>query len=64
VLGFHAARYLADDGRLIIEPRASAIVLKTYPPAIRAWITRRGGLHARLLTLRGHTLATMLRVCR
>jgi hypothetical protein len=64
VLGFHAARYLADDGRLVIEPRASAIVLKTYPPAIRAWITRRGGLKGRLLTLRGHTLATMLHVCR
>ncbi|HET9904307.1 MAG TPA: hypothetical protein VFQ27_11470 [Xanthobacteraceae bacterium] len=64
VLGFHAARYVTPDGRVIIDPDASAIVLRTYPPAIRAWIARRGGLTDRVLLLRGRALASMFRHCR
>jgi hypothetical protein len=64
VLGFHGARSLDRRGRLRSEPRASRVVLQTYPAQIRRWIERRGGLNSRLLLLRGRELAAMYRVCR
>jgi hypothetical protein len=64
VLGFHAARLLDDRGRLHAEPRATRLVLDTYPVAIQQWIRRRGGLTSRLLLLRGRELAAMIPVCR
>lgn len=64
VLGFHAARSIDQDGRLYAEPEASELVLAAYPPAIRHWIERRGGLTSRLLLLRGRELAGIYPVCR
>jgi hypothetical protein len=64
VFGFHGARLLHDDGRLRPEPRASRFVLATYPPDVRRWIERRGGLSSRLLLLRGRDLAAMYPTCR
>ncbi len=64
VLGFHAARLLDDRGRFRAEPRATQVVLETYPPAVQQWILRRGGLTARVLLLRGRELAAMLPSCR
>jgi hypothetical protein len=63
VLGFHAARLL-DRGRFYAEPRATRIVLETYPPAVQQWIRRRGGLTSRVLLLRGRELAAMVPLCR
>jgi hypothetical protein len=64
VLGFHAARLLDRRGRLHAEPRATRLVLETYPEAIRQWIRRRGGLTSRLLLLRGRELTAMVPPCR
>lgn len=64
VLGFHGARSLDRRGRFVAEPKASRIVLASYPPAVRRWIQRRGGLGSRLLLLRGRELAAMFPTCR
>ena len=64
VLGFHAARLLDDRGRFRAEPRATRIVLETYPPAVQQWIRHRGGLTSRVLLLRGRDLAAMYPSCR
>jgi len=64
VFGFHAASSRDRRGRRIAEPEATAIVLQTYPPAVRTWIERRGGLTSRVLLLRGRELAAMYPVCR
>ena len=64
VLGFHHARLLDDRGRFHAEPRATQIVLETYPPAVQQWIRRRGGLTSRVLVLRGRELAALVRRCR
>src|ERR1700744_6590410 len=44
VLGFHAARSIDRRGRLYAEPEASDVVLEAYPPPVRSWIQRHGGL--------------------
>jgi hypothetical protein len=64
VLGFHGAWYRDDYGRAVTVPEASAIVLQNYPPAVRDWIRRRGGLTERVLLLRGRELAAMYPTCR
>ncbi|MGH6681944.1 MAG: hypothetical protein ACREDL_24095 [Bradyrhizobium sp.] len=64
VLGFHAARSVDRRGRIYPEPEATRLVLETYPPAIRKWIRRHGGLTSRLLLLRGRQLDAIYRRCR
>src|SRR5579875_3621992 len=56
VLGFHAARSIDRRGRIYPEPEATRLVLETYPPPVRKWIRRHGGLTSRLLLLRGRQL--------
>ena len=64
VLGFHAARSIDRHGRTYAEPEASEAVLEAYPPPVRGWIVRRGGLTSRLLLLRGRELAAIYPRCR
>lgn len=64
VFGFHAERALNKRGRLVIERRASRIVLSAYPPPVRHWIERHGGLTSRLLLLLGRDLAAIYPMCR
>ena len=64
ILGFHAATSRDWRGRPVHEPEATGIVLAAYPPAIRQWIIRHGGLSSRLLLLRGRELAAMYPRCR
>jgi hypothetical protein len=64
VLGFHGASSRDEYGRATAEPEASAIVLQTYPAAVRNWIRRRGGLTSRVLLLRGRELAAIYPTCR
>jgi hypothetical protein len=64
VLGFHAARAVdMQSGRSYAAPRATAVVLDTYPPPVRRWIQKRGGLSSKVLLLRGRELAAMLPRC-
>ena len=64
VLGFHAARSMDSRGRMYAEPEASREVEAAYPPPVRQWIARRGGLTSRLLLLRGRELAAIYPRCR
>jgi hypothetical protein len=63
-LGFHAASYYDDASRSLVPTRAgSRLVMRLYPPEIRAWIERHGGLTPRLITLRGRELAALYPAC-
>jgi hypothetical protein len=64
VFGFHAARSIDRYGRGTWEPEASRAVLDAYPPPVRNWIIRHGGLTPRLILLRGRELAAMYPRCR
>ena len=64
VLGFHAASYYDDASRSLVPTReGSRVVMRLYPPAIRAWIGRHGGLTPRLIALRGRELAALYPAC-
>ena len=64
VLGFHAASYYDDVSRSLVPTRrGSRLVMQLYPPAIRSWINRHGGLTPKLITLRGRELSRLYRSC-
>jgi hypothetical protein len=64
VLGFHAASYYDDASRSLVPTReGSRVVMRLYPPAIRAWIERHGGLTPRIIGLRGRELAALYPAC-
>ena len=64
VLGFHAASYYNDVSRSLVPTRAGTrLVMRLYPPEIRAWINRRGGLTPQLITMRGRDLAALYPPC-
>jgi hypothetical protein len=64
ILGFHAATSRDFFGRKVYEPEATGVVLAAYPPRVRDWIVRRGGLSSQMLLLRGRELAAMYPRCR
>src|ERR1700685_2639673 len=50
VLGFHAASYYDDASRSLVPTReGSRVVMRLYPPEIRAWIDRHGGLRPQVI---------------
>jgi hypothetical protein len=63
VLGFHAARWLDQRGKFHAAPEPTRVVTASYPPAVRNWIDRRGGLTNKTLLLRGRELAAMFPRC-
>jgi hypothetical protein len=64
VLGFHAASYYDDASRSLVPTReGSRLVMRFYPPEIRSWIDRHGGLRPQLIALRGRELAGFYRTC-
>jgi len=63
-LGFHAASYYDDARRSLVPTRAGTrLVMRIYPPPIRHWIERHGGLTSRILVLRGRELSSLYNVC-
>jgi hypothetical protein len=63
-LGFHAASYYDDVSRQLVPTRAgSRLVMSYYPPQIRNWIERHGGLTPRIIQLRGRELAALYHTC-
>jgi hypothetical protein len=65
VLGFHAASYYDDVSRSLVPTRrGSRLVMSFYPPPIRRWIDRHGGLTPRLIRLHGRELASLYDTCR
>ena len=64
VLGFHAAQWVdSRSGRVSRAPEATRIVTQSYPPAVRAWIKKRGGLTGKPIYLRGRELGSLYRRC-
>jgi hypothetical protein len=64
VLGFHAASYYNDVSRSLVPTRAGTrLVMRLYPPEIRAWINQHGGLSPQLITMRGRDLAAFYPPC-
>jgi hypothetical protein len=64
VLGFHAAAAVDESGERYAIPATTRLIAQTYPPPVRAWIYRHGGLSGRLLLLRGRELAAIFPSCR
>jgi hypothetical protein len=63
VLGFHAAWRPGFLGLKILNSPATRTLWSFYPPAIRQWITRNGGLGSDMLYLSGPELFAMYRGC-
>jgi hypothetical protein len=63
VLGFHAAWFPDGDGGMIPSREATQVLMKFYPPNLRQWIARRGGLSPKLMLLRGRELAAIVPPC-
>jgi hypothetical protein len=63
-LGFHAAWQRDRRGRKVISKSGTAAVLKIYPPEVRSWIEKNGGLNDKLIFLQGPELATMYKACK
>src|SRR3981081_376302 len=64
VLGFHAAWNFDDTGHRVTSASATQALIDIYPPRIRTWISRRGGLSPHMKLLRGRELSTMYATCR
>jgi hypothetical protein len=64
VLGFHAASYFDDAQHTLVPNReGTQVLLRLYPPEIRDWIDRHGGLKPEWMALRGNELAALYNAC-
>src|SRR5262247_777355 len=63
VLGFHAAWMPGADGQPVRSSGGTRLLMAAYPPRIRDWIKRRGGLHSRTIFLRGRELSALYPSC-
>jgi hypothetical protein len=63
VLGFHAAWMPGTDGRPVKSNGGTRLLMAVYPPKVRAWIQRRGGLNGKTIFLRGRELAALYPSC-
>jgi hypothetical protein len=63
-LGFHASWAYAPDGSRVRSESGTAQLMSIYPPHVRQWIARRGGLTTRMMVLSGRELSSMVRACR
>lgn len=62
-LGFHAAWHPGNNGRPITSRGGTQLLMDIYPPNVRRWIARKGGLSPRMLYLHGRELASMYPTC-
>jgi len=62
VLAFHSAWTPSSEGEQI-SSAGNYYLWSNYPPVVRKWIIRHGGLHARIIYLSGPELAAMYPRC-
>jgi hypothetical protein len=62
VLGFHSAWQPTPFGKAVSFP-ATQHMMNIYPPEVRAWIGRHGGLRPQMIFLRGQELAEYVPTC-
>ena len=64
VLGFHAPQWFYPrTGYTARAPEATRAVTAAYPPGVRAWIKKRGGLKQKPIYLRGRELSALYPRC-
>jgi hypothetical protein len=64
VLGFHAPQWFYPrTGYTARAPEATRAVTAAYPPGVRAWIKKRGGLTQKAIYLRGRELSALYPRC-
>ena len=63
MLGFHAAWTPDEYGRPVFSRGGTKVLWRFYPPRIRGWISRHGGLTGRTIFMRARELATMYQTC-
>ena len=61
-LAFHAASPTPDGN--VVSREGSQILWANYPPEVRRWISRHGGLRPRIIYLHGAELFAMYPICR
>ncbi len=64
MLGFHAGWFENKAGERVVSPTGTRVLLEMYPPIIRNWISRRGGLGPRTIVLEGRELAAIYQYCK
>jgi len=64
ILGFHAGWFENKAGEQVISPTGTGVLYEMYPPIIRKWIARQGGLGKRTILLEGRELAAIYRYCK
>ncbi len=64
VLGFHAAWNFDESGHRVTSAFATQALTNIYPPDIRSWLARRGGLSPHMKFLRGQELGLLYPLCR
>jgi hypothetical protein len=62
-LGFHAARYVNDSGRLVMTTQGTRHVMRFYPAAVQRWIRRHGGLNGHMIYMHGNELTSLIPRC-
>jgi hypothetical protein len=63
VFGFHAAWMPDRDGRPVTSNMGTRALWNVYPPSVRRWIARHGGLSRRMIYLQGRDLASIVPSC-
>ena len=61
--GFHAARMPDRDGRPVTSATGTRALWNIYPPPVRHWINRHGGLSRHMIYLEGSELGGIVRAC-
>jgi len=64
MLGFHAGWFENKAGERAVSPTGTRVLYEMYPPIIRNWISRRGGLGPRTIVLQGRELAAIYQYCK
>ena len=64
MLGFHAAWMPGPAGKPVPSSVGTQALWEVYPPHLRRWINKRGGLSSKMIFLRGRELASMYSACR
>jgi hypothetical protein len=61
--GFHAAWMPGSDGEPVTSPMGTRALWNIYPPSVRYWIVRHGGLSRHMIFLQGRDLKHIVRSC-
>ena len=63
VFGFHAAWNYDDTGHRVTSAAATQALIDIYPPSIRSWLARRGGLSPHMKFMRARDLSALYPRC-